>query len=440
MRHSVLVAPALVAALAAAEEAPPRKLVFNIDFALSHVEDKSLRRSMGRERVTKIPYAILGASGDLSPHLSYRLEANAVNDSMKPEPFLPSEKTPFFFPNLADTAYGVSSKPEGQFKVDDYKNTGLDPYIQEHNLRRAFIDVHTRARRVGLIAGRFFVPIGLALEDVRWLTAKDLTHIQRINNRTDTGAEAYYAFGHEGSFHGRASAAVVGGNGNPYHDYVYFDFTRSTAEDTNSAVGSIVTLRLSPVAGMSLSASYEYNFVGSRIETDTTLQRSKHYDNKLVLAARYRPGPLRYVELFGELARYKWGLRDTSIGLLPGPPTKTPIFKEGYYVGADVRVPLKRPRGALGVVVTREELDRDDSLVAFMAARDLLGVTLGKKERSTIVKVYADTDYVSLFFFRNSLSNPFPQASAIVPISGPFAFMSSGDSKLGFGFRLRASF
>jgi hypothetical protein len=424
----------------ATAEEPGRKLVFDVDFAMANVSDQSLNQSLGRERQTKIPYAILAASGTLGTHLTYRLELNAVNDSVEPEPFLPTSHTPFFFPNRADVNYGVTSKPEGQFMVDDYKTTGLDPYIQEQNLRRAFIDAHTTGGRWGVVAGRFFVPVGFALDDEQWFTSKDLTHIQSINAQTDTGAEIYYRFGKDDSFHGRISAGAVTGNGNPYHDYVYFDFTRAQSEDTNSALGGIGCLRLSPVKGLDFQASGEYNFVGSRVAFDTTLQRSKHYDHKIVVGARYRSPRFPPLQVFGEYAHYQWGLRDTSADQLPGPPTKTPIGKDGYYVGADLSVPLPRSLGKVGTVVMREELDRDDSLIAYLAARDQLNVVLGKKERRTIVKLYAILGPVTAFFFYNDLQNPFPQVSAIVPISGPSAFAPTSNSKSGFGFRLRASF
>jgi hypothetical protein len=56
------------------------------------------------------------------------------------------------------------------------------------------------------------------------------------------------------------------------------------------------------------------------------------------------------------------------------------------------------------------------------------------------VKVYAELERVTVFFFYNDLQNPFPQVSAIVPISGPLAFSPSSNSKVGFGLRFRASF
>jgi hypothetical protein len=388
----------------------------------------------------KLPQAIVAFEGATGPHVSFRVEVNAVNESPVPEPFTPSERTPFFFPNQPDPAYGVVSKPEGQFRVDDYKHTGWDPYVQEAHLRRAFVDVHTRDGRFGLVLGRFFVPQGLPLEETRWFTSKDLTHVERINAAVDHGGLAYVRFGPDDGFHGRASAAVIGGNGDPYHDYVYFDFTRASVEDTNSAVGGVAALSLSPLRGLTLVGSYKYNFVGSRIETDITLQRSKHYDNATTFGARYRPPFLDRVELFGQWARYKWGLRDTSAELLAEAPDISPVYKQGYDVGFDLAWPLPRGRGKAGVVAVREELDRDDSLIALLADRGELGVRLGEKERTTVVKLYAELGPLTAFFFKAFVDNPFPAVSAIVPIAGPFALQGPGSDKTGFGIRFRAGF
>src|ERR1019366_6591631 len=100
------------------------------------------------------------------------------------------------------------------------------------------------------------------------------------------------------------------------------------------------------------------------------------------------------------------------------------------YVGADVYSPQTR-FGKWGLTVTREELSRDDSLVAFAAANNLFGVALGKKERSTIVKVQVQAaKELTVFGFVNLLSNPFPQLSALVPISGPGADEEVSDKKV----------
>jgi hypothetical protein len=436
---ALLLAAAAPAGAAEGEEST-RRLDLDLDFALANINDDALRWSLGRERQTKLPYAIVGLAGELGRHVSFRLELNAVNESVKPEPFAPSEKTPFFFPNQPDPAYGVTSKPEGQFKVDDYKNTGWDPYIQESNLRRGFVDVHSADGRLGLVVGRFFVPQGLPLEESRWFTSKDLTHIELINAATDHGAEAYYRFGSQDGFRGRASAAVISGNGDPYHDYVYFDFTRASVEDTNSAVGGVGALRLWPARGLELIGTYKYNFVGSRIETDITLQRSKHYDDALTAGFKYRPAFFERLQLFGQWARYKWGLRDTSAELLAEAPSISPVYKQGYDVGLELSVPLPKKKGQAGVIVVREELDRDDALVALLSDAGELGVRLGENERMTVLKLFAELGPLTAFFFHSFVDNPFPQVSAVVPISGPFAFQGPGSDKTGVGFRLRTAF
>ena len=71
--------------------------------------------------------------------------------------------------------------------------------------------------------------------DVVWFTAKDLTHIQRINFQSDNGAAVYADSGRV-----RAEVSIIAGNSQPYHDYAYFDFT-DPAEDKNSAVGIVAT-------------------------------------------------------------------------------------------------------------------------------------------------------------------------------------------------------
>ena len=98
--------------------------------------------------------------------------------------------------------------------------------------------------------------------------------------------------------------------------------------------------------------------------------------------------------------------------LLPGPKVETPVYKPGYYWALDLTAPDSR-FGKWGLTVTREELSRDDSLVALAAARQMFGVTLGKKERGTIVKGQVQTRQLTLFGFVNLVSNPFPELSAV---------------------------
>jgi hypothetical protein len=90
------------------------------------------------------------------------------------------------------------------------------------------------------------------------------------------------------------------------------------------------------------------------------------------------------------------------------------------------------------MVVTREELSRDDSLIKFLAEQDRLRVSMGKTERSTVFRWYAQiADSVTLAFYRNLLSNPFPWVSGIEPISGPRAFTGRGSDKWGIVVRFQ---
>jgi hypothetical protein len=130
-------------------------------------------------------------------------------------------------------------------------------------------------------------------------------------------------------------------------------------------------------------------------------------------------------------------LRDSSADLLPGPRVATPIMKDGYYVGAELTSPeIKFAR--IAVTLARSELDRDDSLVAWAAANKLFGVDMGKKERSNIVKMQVHLGgNLTAFWFRHDLSNPFPELSAIKPISGPGSDRSVSNTKSGMGMRFR---
>lgn len=407
-----------------------KRIYFGFDLSFASVQDESLRAAMGRERQIKPAFAIISAYGDLGDYLSYRVEINPVDDSVVPRPYVPhpDDRRTYFFPNQPDYpgARGVSSDPEGLYKVDDYKHSGLDPIIQQGMLRAGWVEVHTKSRRWGARVGRFYVNQGMGVGDVLWFTAKDLTHIQRINFQADNGLTLYYDAGRI-----RAELAAITGNSNPYHDYAYFDFT-DPAEDKNSALGGVGTLRAT--FGRSFAGvSYRKNYLNSRIEDATTLQLSKHTDDALVVFGRWEPK--EFVRVYGEYARYTWGLAPSSAELLPGPPVKSPVPKPGYYAGVDLYAPQTR-YGRFGVTLMREEIRRDDALVAWAAANQLFGVTLDKWERATIIKVHARFfDSLTAFFFYNDLSNPFPELSAIKAISGPAADKEANNNKYGLGVR-----
>ncbi|GAC1454113.1 MAG: hypothetical protein PVSMB1_03010 [Gemmatimonadaceae bacterium] len=405
-----------------------RKVFFGVDFSFAGVHDESLRAAMGRERQIKVAFVNLAVYGEVNPSLSYAVVANPANDGIVPKPYEPqaSDRRTFFFPNRPE-GRGAVSDPGGLYKVDDYKHPGLDPILQQGALRIAYLDAHTADKRFGVAIGRNYVPQGLMLSELAWFTAKDLTHIQRINAQADNGATGYLNFPRM-----RVDLALITGNGNPYHDYAYFDFTDPT-EGKNSSIGGVVTGRVRSRRA-ELGATIRHNFLNSRIEDSTTLQLSKHTDDAAILFGKVEP--TQHLRIFGEYARYRWGMTPSSAALLKGPRVKTPIIKNGGYLGAEVYTSTTR-FGKWGAIITREELKRDDALVAWAAANRLFGVRLGKKERSTIVKIYAEFGPVTAFFSLNALSNPFPELSAIKAIRGPGAEVKIGNMKRACGVRFK---
>ena len=412
----------------------PKKLSVEIDYAFGWVQDNAIYESLGREQQMKSAYALVKLSARPDPHVTLFLELNAILDSGTPKPF--AGDAPFYFPNAPDPKYGVVSDPKGYYDVDFYKNSGLD-VPNPAPLRQGYLDLHTAEGRFGLVIGQFFVPLGLGLEEVTRFTGKDLPHAQYITSYVDAGAMLRARFGGDGFPATEISVAGVAGNGNPYADYAYFDFTkRGDLEDTNSGIGGIASLRITPVKGLELGGSVKKNFVSSRIESDI-LTHPKHIDDAWIAFAKYRPIPR--LMLFGQLNRFTWGLRDTSAELFPPPTPESPIDKDGYFVGLEGTLPVK-DWGDAGVVFIHEELDRDDFNVAYLASRGLYGVKLGAKERSNILKLFFRTRYVTAFAFWNDLDNPFPQASAIVAVAGPVAYEGAGSRKLGLGVRVRVGF
>lgn len=401
---------------------------FGVDFVFAGIHDDSQFPTIGRERQIKAAYANLSLGTDVGTRYSFLVVINPADDGIVPKPYIPApdDRRTYFFPNQPE-GRGVSSDPDGIKDVDDYKYSGFDPIIQQGMLRVAYLDIHTDGRMFGATVGRTYVPQGLALDELTWFTAKDLTHIQRINAQTDNGLFLYY-----NARRVRVDLTAITGNGNPYHDYGYFDFT-DPSEDKNSALGAVGAIRVT-LPKLLFGASYRKNFLNSRVEDSISLQLSKHNDDAVIGFVSYRPVP--YFRVYGEVVSYKWGLAKTSADLLPGPKVETPIYEPGYYWAVDVTAPDTR-FGKWGLTITREELSRDDSLVALATARQMFGVVLGKRERGTIVKGQVQTGPLTIFGFGNWVSNPFPELSALVPISGPGTQEQVTNTKVGFGIRFR---
>ena len=409
------------------------RLRLGVDLSFGLVHDETLRETMGRERQIKPAFINLTVAGTVNDYLSYTVVINPADDGVVPRPYVPAvgDRRTYFFPNQPE-GRGVVSDPEGLYKVDDYKYSGFDPILQQGILRVGYVDVHSRAdstgQQAGTRIGRAYVPQGFGVDDITWYTAKDLTHIQRINFQADNGVFSYVRRRHY-----QVDVATITGNGNPYHDYGYFDFTDAT-EDKNSAVGAVLSAK-AVEKYYSVGVSYRKNFINSRIEDSTTLQLSKHNDDALVFS--FSAMPVDYVRIYGEYARYTWGLATTSAQLLPGPAVVTPVIKAGYYIGVDVISP-KTPLGRWRGTFVREDLSRDDALVAYAAANRLFGVTLGEREKTTIVKVETTVmSRLACYGFWSEVSNPFPELSALKPISGTGSDITPSGRRYGFGIRLK---
>ncbi len=399
------------------------RLRVRLSFMAGYIHDSAVA-TLGFEKQGRVGYAIISLFGGLSENLRYLLEINPVNES---RPLPACGEDGFFYPNTPqDVGPQVACEPDGRLRVDDYRFIALDPVNQQGPIRQAYLRYDTGG--FGLTFGRFILPIGFYWEDMGSFSAKDATHIQRINAESNFGLGFEYAFGARAS----VTAAAFLGDGNKFRDYDYFYFQDGSL-DSNSAMTTLLSGRVEPVEGLDLRAAWKKGFTGSKVERVPNFFASKRRDDAIVLSAQYRLSD--FARVFGEYARYTWGLTETSAELL-GLETG-PIDKPGYYVGADLSAPVTRSV-RVGTVITREELTRDDSLISFLGLQGF-DVRLGKKERSTAYRFYADfSDRVTVALVRNDHSNPYRFVSGIEPIAGanPDA-ASSGSDKWGLVVRFR---
>ena len=386
--------------------------------------------SLGFEKQGRVGYVVIGLSGTISDRFSYLVEINPVDETGA----LPScGEENFYYPNEPSTVGpNVSCHPDGRTRVDDYRSVALDFLHQQGPIRQAYLQfTHT----IGMKFGRFILPIGFYPEEVGSFTAKDATHIQRINAEANFGLGLSYDVSwRSGAPLARFNLAGFLGEGNRIHDYDYFYF-QGIDLDSNSALTGLVSATVYPTRTVEFRAAYKKGFTGSKVERLPNYFASKRHDNAVVLSASYRP--IEHVRLFGEYARYTWGPTATSAELLG--LDQEPIHKPGYYVGADLSYPV-HDQVRLGMVVTREELSRDDSLIKLLAHEGRFNVVTGKMERSTTFRWYAEiADAVTVAVYRNDLSNPFPWVSGIQPVAGPQAYSGSGrgNNKWGFVVRFR---
>jgi hypothetical protein len=384
--------------------------------------------ALGFERQGRVGYGIFEAFGKLGPHWSYRFEVNPVNES---QPLVACGETNFFFPNAPQsTGPDVQCSNDGRLRVDDYRSIALDTLMQQGPIRQAYM-VYS-AGPLAIRFGRFVQDVGFDAEEVGSLTAKDATHIQRIDAEANFGVRVSIERRRNGRRFVYLSAAETVGDGNRFHDYDYFYGTNSSLS-TNSWPALVLAGAVEPVKKLEVRGAVKRGDTGSKVERVPNFYASKRNDNAMVFSARYKP--LQNVSIFGEGVRYTWGLKASSAKMLG--LDQTPVHKPGYYVGTDVFYPIVTGM-RVGAVITHEELARDDALVALLTENGLYGVSRRKKERSTIFRVYFDPNrWVTIAVFRNSLSNPFPWISGIEPVSGLNAFKGRGNDKWGAVVRLR---
>jgi hypothetical protein len=279
---------------------------------------------------------------------------------------------------------------------------------------------------VGVKAGRFILPIGFLWDEVGSFSAKDATHIQRINAQADFGAMFSLTHRIRGRRAVKISAAAFQGDGNRFHDYNYY-YGLDESFDSNSGFTALISASAEPVNGLDLRVAHKRGQTGSKVERLPNFYASKRNDHATILSARYTP--IRYFSIFGEYASYLWGPVHTSADLLGIDPA--PVKKRGYYIGGEALYPITS-KLKVGTVITHEELSRDDSLVKYLAEKQLYNVTMGEKERSTVLRFYLDiADAVRIGVYHNRLQNPFPWISGISPVSGFWAYKDRGNNKTG---------
>lgn len=383
--------------------------------------------SLGFEKQGRVGWAIFTASGRVSDRVRYLVSINPVSEtSSRPA----CGEKDYFFPNDPNlfAAMGPIIKcdeEDGLKRVDTYNTFSLDYIIQQGILREGYLDFGLGGA-ASLRAGRFILPIGFAPREIGATSAKDMPRITRLNAEANFGTMFAVSQHANGRGFDAAIAAVLG-DGNREKDYDWFYFVNRSI-DTNSALTVLATARVQPVKQLDVRASYKKGFTGSKVERLPSYWASKRNDDALVVSLKVSPAS--WLSAFGEYAKYKWGPTLTS-GELVGIPALAPIEKPGYYMGAQLDVPVST-RVHLGASFTREELTRDDSLIQYLSLNRLYGVSMGKKDREMIARAFIDINrLVNISAFWAGISNPFPWVSGSWPVSGPTAFTGRDPNRLG---------
>jgi len=384
--------------------------------------------ALGFEKQGRVGMAIVSLSGRVSDHVRYFVSVNPVTETnARPS----CGEKDYFFPNDPNLFAGIGpivkcDEEDGLKRVDTYNTFALDYITQQGILREGYIDWGI-SDNLSLRGGRFILPVGFAPREVGATTAKDMARITRLNAEANFGAMLAFSARRADRPVFDAGIMAVLGDGNREKDYDWFYFVNSSL-DTNSAVTVVASARAVPIRAVDARVAYKKGYTGSKVERLPSYWASKRNDDALVVSLKI--SPVSWASAFGEYARYQWGPTITS-GELVGIPTLGPIEKPGYYMGAQLDVPVTS-RVRVGGSVTREELTRDDSLVQYLSLNGLYGVVMGKKDRALIARAFVDVSrLVNVSFFWMDVSNPFPWASGSWPVTGPTAFTGREPDRIG---------
>jgi hypothetical protein len=385
--------------------------------------------ALGFEKQGRVGMATLSVTGRASDRVRYFVAVNPVSET-RSRPAC-GEKD-FFFPNdpalFAGTGPIVKCDEENGLKrVDTYNTYSLDYINQQGILREGYLDVAI-SDLVTVRGGRFILPVGFAPREVGATTAKDMARITRLNAEANFGAMLAVSKrrANDRPLFDAAVMAVLG-DGNREKDYDWFYFV-NTSLDTNSAITVVASTRIVPANPFEVRVAFKKGYTGSKVERLPNYWASKRNDDALVASLKITPAS--WVSVFGEYAHYRWGPTLTS-GELVGIPALEPIDKTGYYMGAELSVPVAS-RVRVGGSITREELLRDDSMIQYLSLNNLYGVTMGKKDRALIARGFVDINrLVYISFFWMDVSNPFPWVSASWPVTGPSAFTGRAPDRVG---------
>ncbi len=411
------------------------KLWVKADF-MAGVGKDGANATLGFENQGRVGYAILTVEGRPHDRVFFRVSMNPVTER---DP-LPARGAPgSFFPNDPVHLYSETTGPvvpcdpkNGNRRVDAYRGIALDVVSQQGAIREAFVDVRA-TDWLSMRFGRMALPLGFDWQDAGSMTAKDAPLIQRINAEYNFGL----MFSTQTPVRGRtrpllsANLAAFMGEGNRWYDYDFFFFEDLTL-DANSAFTAMASASFAPTDAIELRTSVKRGFTGSKVDRIASYWASKRNDHAVVVSGSYTPVP--YLRLMGEWARYVWGPTRTSAELVGADPD--PIIKRGFWVSAQSRVPVT-PALAIGGSVTREVADRADSLIRWLATRGLYGVTEGRSDRMTALRVYVDLwEHTRIGFYKTFDANPFPQASGIWPVVGANEDSLTSTEKYGVVVRL----